>query len=283
MAEAARYRELLAAYPRGVIRTACEAGRLERVWRGVYAPPSTDELDRLRGLVLRLPEGTLFSHHTAAALYGFGAAAPDARIHVTLPRGANRPAIAGVCAHEAVLPVDAPTSVHGLACVPVSRCAVDLARSVSPMAGLAVLDGALTAGGCLTDDLDAEVAQHAGLRGVVQARRLVGLADVGAECPQESHLRFVLVSAGLPRPQVQCWVGDSPGTRRYRLDLGYPRRRVGVEYDGASHLDRDRLAYDRVRMNWLDEHGWTMRYFTATDVYRRPASVAAAVRQALTR
>ena len=73
------------------------------------------------------------------------------------------------------------------------------------------------------------------------------------------------------------WVDD-----RYRIDLAYRNRRVGIEYDGRSHLDGVRLATDRVRMNWLDSRGWTMRYFTARDLYDRPGQLVAIVRAALT-
>ncbi|MEK8108019.1 DUF559 domain-containing protein [Micromonospora sp. M12] len=59
----------------------------------------------------------------------------------------------------------------------------------------------------------------------------------------------------------------------YRLDLGYRRHRVGVEYDGSSHLDRVRLRHDRARTNWLAANGWRMRHFTDQDLYRRPSQI----------
>jgi very-short-patch-repair endonuclease len=68
---------------------------------------------------------------------------------------------------------------------------------------------------------------------------------------------------------------------RFRLDLGYLEARVGLEYDGESHVDRRRLRMDRQRHNWLVGRGWRMRYFTADDLYRRPAHVLQVVRAAL--
>ena len=56
---------------------------------------------------------------------------------------------------------------------------------------------------------------------------------------------------------------------------------MGVEYDGMSHLDRERFRYDRDRANWLDAQGWTMRYFTDRDLYRRPEYIVDSVRAAL--
>jgi very-short-patch-repair endonuclease len=80
---------------------------------------------------------------------------------------------------------------------------------------------------------------------------------------------------------VQIWVCDATGIPRFRLDLGYERRRIGVEYDGMSHLDRDRLHHDRDRGNWLAAQGWIMRYFTDRDLYRRPEYIVDSVRAAL--
>ena len=67
------------------------------------------------------------------------------------------------------------------------------------------------------------------------------------------------------------------GTPTYRLDLGYREHRVGIEYDGSSHLDANRMTNDRYRHNWLAAHGWRIRYFTARDVYRNPPGIVATV------
>ena len=77
------------------------------------------------------------------------------------------------------------------------------------------------------------------------------------------------------------WIRGDSGAPTFRLDLAYPQARVGIEYDGRSHLDRERLRADRRRINWLDAHGWTMRYFTDQDLYHRPDHVVAVVRKAL--
>ncbi|GHJ10053.1 hypothetical protein TPA0907_44200 [Micromonospora humidisoli] len=150
---------------------------------------------------------------------------------------------------------------------------MDLARTVTRLDALPLLDLCLRVGACLPEDLAAELALHARLRGVDQARQLVRLADPRSECRQESQLRLVLIDGGLPIPEPQVWVSDDEGFRRYRLDLGYRRSRVGIEYDGLSHLDPDRLHHDRARMNWLAAHGWRMRHFTARDLYQRPSLI----------
>lgn len=248
--------------------------------RGIYATAPVRPDDRLRALFLRLPEGALLSHHSAASWYGLGVLT-DNRVHITIPVDTPRPLLRGVAVHQSVLYVPQPVMIAGIPCIPPHRCAIDLARMCRRMDALAVLDAACRVEVCTPAGLTDEVGRHAGLRGVRQARELVRLADGRAECAQESHLRLTLVDAGLPPPEPQIWVHDGFGHPRYRIDLGYRERRLGIEYDGRSHTDRDRLRSDRARMNWLAEHGWTMRYFTDADLYRRPYGIIAAVRSAL--
>jgi very-short-patch-repair endonuclease len=224
----------------------------------------------------RLPPDAVVGFHTGAQLHGFGAV-PATEVHVIVPAGSVVPQIRGVVAHESVLPVPVPVEVAGVPCAPAARCAVDLARVLRRMDGLPLLDLCLRFGACGLDDLRAEVARHRGLRGVCQARQLIDLADPRSECRQESQLRLLLIDGGLPAPEPQLWVPDQHGVPLYRLDLGYRKHRIGIEYDGQSHLDRGRLEHDRFRMNWLAANGWRMRHFTATDLYRRPRHVLSTI------
>ncbi|MGW4461098.1 type IV toxin-antitoxin system AbiEi family antitoxin domain-containing protein [Micromonospora sp. NPDC004704] len=275
-----RYPELrTAGMSRAAVRHRVARGDLRRVTRGIYVP-NPSRLDLLRATFRRLPAGAVLGYQSAAALHGFGTSPPE-MIHVIVPTGVAVPRIRGVVTHEAVLPVIGPVELAGVPCVPAARCAIDLARQLRRMDALPLLDAVLRSGACRTDDLWAEVGRHAGLRGVCQVRNLVPIADPRAECRQESQLRLVLIDAGLPVPEPQIWACDRYGSRVYRLDLGYRERRIGLEYDGASHLDPERLRYDRARMNWLATNGWKMRYFTARDLYSSPAHIAATVRAIL--
>ena len=189
--------------------------------------------------------------------------------------------IKGVAAHASVLPVLDPVLVDGIPCVPPERCAIDLARRLRRGDALAVLDAALRSGQCRPEQLAAEVARHVGLPGVRQARELTAYADPRAECVQESQLRLVLLDGRLPAPEPQVWVDDRQGHPTYRLDLGYRDRKVGIEYDGSTHTDPNRLQADRHRHNWLSAHGWQMRYFTARDLYRTPFAIPDLIRPLL--
>jgi hypothetical protein len=215
-------------------------------------------------------------------MYGFRRrAGPDEPVHVIIPPMVARPRICGVVCHAAVVPVPGPVMLGGVPCAPAARCAVDLARRATRFGAIALLDAALRSGTCTPADLAAEVVLHDGLRGVRKVRELIRIADPRPECAQESHLRLVIIDAGLPTPEPQAWVLDGTGRRAYRLDLAYRERKVGLEYDGRSHLTVDRLNADRSRMNWLSARGWAMRYFTARDLYQYPALIVAEVRAVL--
>ena len=245
--------------------------------RGIYGPPGT-EPDDVRSFLLRMPSGSVLGFHSAAARYGLPVP-PVRRLHVVVPPDVDVPLVRGVAAHASVLPVRDPVWIDGIPCVPAVRCAVDLARLLGRADALALLDATLRSALCTVDQLAAEVALHVGLRGVRQARELIGRADPRPECVQESHLRLVLLDGRLPPPEPQLWVANFYGTVVYRVDLGYEQQRVGLEYDGRSHLDS--VEKDRFRHNWLVENGWRMRYLTARDLYHDPGGIVATVKALL--
>ncbi|MBQ1044667.1 DUF559 domain-containing protein [Micromonospora sp. C32] len=275
-----RTRELMRVLTVKRVRTQVGREELIRVRRGVYASAPCDDEGELRALLLCLPDGAMLAMQSAARRHGFGVLRESA-VHVQLPPEVAKPRLPGLVVHHSVLPVR-PVVVGGLLCVPAAQCAIDLARGVRRMDALPVLDAALRSGAVDVDDLAAELPLHRALRGVRQARDLVPRADGRAECRQESQLRLLLLDDGLPAPEPQMWVHDRYGIPRFRIDLGYRERRVGVEYDGLSHLDREHMRYDRDRINWLDANGWRMRYFTDRDLYRRPSHILTTLRAALT-
>jgi very-short-patch-repair endonuclease len=275
-----RSSDLIEASSRQMVRTQITRGVLVRVRRGVYAHQAAGADGDLEALFLCLPPQAMLTRQSAAHRCGLDVRV-DGKVHVHLPPHVARPRLPGLVVHHGVLPVLKPVLVDGIPCVPPARWAVDLARTARRLDALPVLDAAIRLGLVLPSELYAEVLRHSGLKGIRQARELVRVADGRAECRQESQLRLVLIDGGLPPPELQVWVHDQHGIPRYRVDLGYSERKVGIEYDGASHLDRERLRYDRERANWLDANGWTMRYFTDRDLYRRPSHIVSTVRDAL--
>ncbi len=110
------------------------------------------------------------------------------------------------------------------------------------------------------------------LTGNRRLRRLAALA-APAESPMETRLRWLLIQAGLPRPEVQVDLGAG------RADLFYQAAGLVIEYDGANH--RDRLVEDNRRQNALVDAGYRLLRYTASDVYQRPDFIVTQIRRAL--
>ncbi|WP_089798835.1 hypothetical protein [Cellulomonas sp. KH9] len=72
-------------------------------------------------------------------------------------------------------------------------------------------------------------------------------------------MRLRLFQAGLPRPVPQIRIRDASGRAVYRLDLGYPDQRVGIEYDGEEYhaaTSAQHCADLRRRQDLRDRFGW---------------------------
>ena len=95
----------------------------------------------------------------------------------------------------------------------------------------------------------------------------------------ETRLRWLLVQAGLPQPEVQTDLQDAEGRFVGRADIYYRAARLVIEYDGGNH--RDRLVEDNRRKNALINAGFRVLRFAAPDIYTRSATVATLVRSAL--
>src|SRR5688500_16564453 len=69
-------------------------------------------------------------------------------------------------------------------------------------------------------------------------------------------LRLAMHDAGLPLPTPQLEVSDRFGRFIARLDFGWKKEKVGIEYDGAVHRDRAVQGRDIERHNGLRDEGW---------------------------
>jgi hypothetical protein len=220
---------------------------------------------------------------TAARLLGFDAlprARPDEPVHLQQPGRATRSQARGVRLHWGDLPSDQVLDVDGIPATAPARTLADLVLGANRDDAVALMDAALHSGQVC--DLEGASRAASGRHGSRRARPWWTLADGRAESPLESRLRLLL-TGGLPPPEVQWPVRDPAGRIIARLDLAWPQCRLDVEADGAAvHSDPTALYRDRHRQNLLAGLGWTVLRFTWSDVERRPTVVIAAVSAALT-
>ena len=108
-------------------------------------------------------------------------------------------------------------------------------------------------------------------------RAALELVDGGAESPQESRLRLILVGGGLPVPETQIEFRDL----RIRVDMGWREWKVAVEYDGVQHWsDRRQRSWDIERIELLEAAGWVVIRVSA-EMMSRPHVIVDHVRAKL--
>ena len=250
---------------RDVLRRALATGRARAVLRGVYVSGSVpvDLRTRAVGLALVAPHAVV-SHESAAALWGVPLDGQQT-LHVTVPTGTSKPQIRGVRAHEARLGEGDVQTCQGLRATSPGRTAADLVRARSLVEAVVVADAITHTWPRVVADLAEQAARcRPRDRGAAVLRETVRHVEMLTESPMESRLRMALVLGGLPRPVAQHRV-YAGGQFVARLDLAYPDRRLGIEYDGRDAHPLG-LARDRRRARALAAAGWVLLPFTAEDV-----------------
>jgi very-short-patch-repair endonuclease len=202
---------------------------------------------------------------------------PANPVQVSLPANCRLISRVGLEVHHFDV-TDEILEINGIPVTSVYRTLLDLSARLSPVEALVIVDMALFAH--LTDR-DALLRYADDVKGRHGAYRLRSLARVAApaESPMETRLRWVLVKARLPAPEVQSDLYDSAGQFLGRADLYYPSAHLVIEFDGGNH--RDRLVSDDRRQNSLTNAGYRILRFTSADLYGRPNVIVAEVRAAI--
>jgi hypothetical protein len=252
-----------------------------RLFRDVYicADATVDHLTLCKAAALLLPAGAALSHRSAALLHNANILAIGQPVEATCVAGLRSQPRLRV-ARSRLDPMDLWRR-GGLPVTSPLRTAFDLARTPDLTAAVVGLDAMLFRRAVKPDALRAYLDAHAGWTGVRAAAAALALARQDVESPMETRLRLAIVLAGLPEPMVQYDVLTPGGRFVARLDLAYPKRRVGLEYDGDHHRDRDTFRFDAVRLNRLRLLDWSVLRFTADDVLRNPDRMLAQIRAAL--
>lgn len=204
--------------------------------------------DRARRITRTVPKAVA-CRQTAAYIWGLDVL-PSPQdgwpIELTAP---SHLAVPGCVTYVAPLPGEDVTKHEGVRITTMERTALDCARWLPRLEGVAILDQFARKG------VDLEALWHRPLN-TWRMRDTLSLADPGAASPRESWLRVILVEGGLPRPTTQIRV-ELGGDRYARLDLGWADFKVAVEYDGQEHhtslTDQQR---DVDRREELRRRGW---------------------------
>jgi len=254
----------------GLSPTALRGKSWLRLSNGLYCwRELADDHWKLLSAWHRLSPEALFAGHTAAWLHGIDLDRPNV-IEVIVPASSGTRSRPGVIVRRSKIATADVTTVRGLRATTVMRTLSDLCSRLESVEALALIDSALRLK--LVDKTSVTRAARDCLRSL-------GALAEPAESPMETRLRWILMQAGLPRPQVQFDLTDQQGRFIGRADLYYPSARLVVEYDGLNH--RDRLIQDNRRQNLILGAGYRLLRFTAADIRERRDAIASQVRTAL--
>jgi very-short-patch-repair endonuclease len=153
------------------------------------------------------------------------------------------------------------------------RTAFDIGRLHLPGKSVPVLDALVRATDVKIADVAALADDRRGVKGRRRLHAALELVDGGAESPQESRLRLMLVRGRLPKPETQICFYDDHGNVRIRIDMGWPEWKVGVEYDGEQHWsDARQRAWDIERLVIAESEKWSIVRVSAA-LMARPQTV----------
>jgi len=268
----------------------------ERLTYGVYDRPvkldgmTEWEAQRVRFLahtkaVLNVYSGREIALYGPTAMQVLRVALPAnlqdwTRCHMLVPAGTTRPERKNVVAYHTRMKLDIWATRDGLPLLhPVDHW---LQMRGTDDELIEVADGLVRRQHPLIsmDDFHRRLKELAGTKGVQKGRRLMKWVRPGTDSIYETKTRLVLVRGGLPTPEVNYPVPCHSGFT-YHVDMGYPREKVAVEYDGRVHVgDTHQMDIDAERRRDIQEEGWFVINVTAKQL-ASPVQLVRSVEAAL--
>jgi hypothetical protein len=213
-----------------------------------------------------MPERAVFSHETAAAMWGMplpsGRDASPGLLHVSVPIGTAAPSGRGVAGHRLHFDSDDIVIIHGVRVTSQARTWCDLAATLNDENLVAAGDFLLwrrrsSAVRLSIADLEHAVAQFRGRGLLTLVRCLPELSD-RSDSPPESIIRLRVVRFGLPRPEVNGSIYDEHGYFLAMPDLLFRRYRLAFDYEGGHHnQDPTQWEKDIARVPRLQSASWS--------------------------
>ncbi|MDX1887726.1 hypothetical protein [Mycolicibacterium sp. 120270] len=227
-----------------------------RLHPDVYAPKRTELTleDRITAAWLWSRRGGVVCGLAASGLHGAKWVDDDEPVELALP---NRRPTAGVITRNCTISGGEITRRGAIALTTVERTAFDLARTGRVGEAVARLDALAAATHFKHEDVRDVARRHPGAREVRRLDMVLDLVDAGAESPQETRVRLLLLDNEFPRPTTQIPVLGPSGYPRYYLDMGWEDIMVAVEYDGEHHR-KNTADYrkDIIRLEYIQSLGW---------------------------
>ncbi|KHO27037.1 hypothetical protein [Mycolicibacterium setense] len=254
--------------------------RYEAVFRNVYVPRGTEltPVDKAVAAWLWSGRQATVVGLSAAALYG------TLWIDAKHPAEINQPSRSqptGILIHSDRLAGDETCLVRGIRTTTPARTAFDLGRRRGLTRAVIRVDALIQATRLKIPDVTALVDRHRGVRGLVQLRQVLDLADDGAESPQETRLRLLFTDAGMRPSHTQIEVFDH-GRQVGRIDMGWPEWKVGVQYDGIQHwTDPRQRTRDIDQTVEYEDLGWRIVRVGADLLRYRQGTIIGRTRAAL--
>jgi hypothetical protein len=221
---------------------------------GVYVPNGAERTLYLNTVAAWLWTGRkgVIAGRAAAALHGAKWIDASTPIEMIAEHTRRR---TGVIVHEERVSAHEITFVGELPVTTAARTALDIARHLARDVALPHLDALTAATGVTIGEVIDLADKNRGARGIRRARTALALMDGGAQSPEETRLRLVLIDAGLPAPRTQIRVTD--GFTNAFIDMGYDEPMVGLDYEGAHHSEnRGHYVYDIGRVDLIERQGW---------------------------
>jgi Transcriptional regulator, AbiEi antitoxin/Protein of unknown function (DUF559) len=245
------------------------AGRLHRLYRGVYAVGHVKltRHGRFLAAVFSYGPGAALSHESAAVLWGLRQPRGP-RIDVTVPTPGGRSRRRPLIIHRSTLEPQEVTVKDAIPVTTPVRTVLDLADVLRRRPLERVLDEASYLGLDLEGLTPRRGRRGFGLLTAVLAEHEAGSTWTRSEL--EERMLAVCRRAGLPNPVVNGEV------ERWEVDFHWPGQRLVVETDGwSAHRGRGAFERDRVKDAQLVETGWRVVRITRARLAREPPDVAA--------
>jgi hypothetical protein len=265
----------------GTVTRRTLASRHDMVYRNVYLQKGVEFTPDRRAVAAWLwsERNATIAGMSAAALHG--SRWIDSELPAELIRS-EACDVDGIVIHRNQLSDDETCVVRGMPVTTPPRTAFDIGRRDRLETAIIRVDALANATGLKPEDVERVAEGRRGARGMVQLRRVVELMDGGAESPQETRTRLLLIAAGFPKPQTQVIVVKEDDAFVGRVDMGWAEWKVAVEYDGPQHwTDPEQHARDIDRLADLAAQGWLIIRVSRDLLRYRPHVFLARVRDAM--